>query len=500
MMLDQIARACRSFADRPAFLIAGVEHRYDAFARKLSAARRALDERALPPGANVGIVALDDLDTYAAIFGTLFAGHAFVPLNPTLPPERNASVVSQAGITTVLSSVAEPSLDTDGLSLIHTPALPEAEIDLSLPALAPDALAYILFTSGSTGAPKGVPISHANLSAFLSSFFDCTCELTERDRVLQMFELTFDFSIATYMTPLVRGACVCTVPREAIKYTAVIELLEDHGVTIAPMVPSILSYLRPYFDEISLPGLRHAYFCGEALHEDVVREFSACVPNALIQNFYGPTEATVFSLVYDWDPAKSEAKTRNGVVCIGKPMAGMDALRVDETLAPVEAGARGEICLCGPQVTPGYWRNPEKNAECFFTGPDGVRYYRTGDVAEADADGDLHFCGRIDHQVQIQGYRVELSEIEFHARAAAPKLNLCAVAFENHIGNAQVHLFLEGDDATVEAVSAHVARALPAYMVPTGITPLAALPLNPSGKVDRVALAALARQEMAPRG
>jgi len=499
-MLEQIAHACRSFPERPAFRIAGAEHRYDALARRLSAVRAQLAERQLPPGSNVAVVTHDDLETYAAIFGTLFAGHAFVPLNPTLPAERNASVLEQAEVTTILSRDAEAAFaGRPGLACIATSELPTVEIDLSLPALAEDALAYIIFTSGSTGEPKGVPITHRNLSAFLAAFFACTPTLDESDRVLQMFEPTFDFSIASYMTPLARGACACTVPREGIKYMAVADLLENQGITVAPMVPSILSYLRPYFGQIRLPGLRHAYFCGEALHEEVVAEFSDCVPNARIQNFYGPTEATVFSLVYDWEPGRAAAKARNGVVCIGKPMDRMGTLLLAEDGGAVAPGQRGELCLRGPQVTPGYWRNPEKNAECFLE-HDGVPHYRTGDLAEADRDGDLHFVGRVDHQVQIQGYRVELSEIEHHAREAAPRVNLCAVAFQNHIGNAQVHLFLEGDTGLVRTVGERLAAALPSYMVPSGITPLAQLPLNRSGKLDRVALAERARAEARPRG
>jgi len=498
-MLAQVANACRVFRDRPAFMIDGKYFSYAEFAQSLSAVRVALSLHCGGHRGNIGILALDDLETYAAVFGTMFSGRTFVPINPSLPPDRNASIITQAGINTILSSSKDIDIpDSEELTVIYTRSLPTVEVDLSLPEIRPIDIAYILFTSGSTGVPKGVPISHRNLSSFVDAFFECTCELNERDRVLQMFELTFDFSIASYMTPLAKGACVCTVPREVIKYTHVYDLLENHDITIAPMVPSILSYLRPYFEEIHLPKLRHSYFCGEALYSDVAKEWSKCVPNALIQNFYGPTEVTVFSLVYNCSDDWSEDKAPNGIVSIGKPMSNIAVILVDENLEPVLDGQRGELCLAGPQVTPGYWENAEKNAESFFdcSSKNGsMRYYRTGDLAFRDEDGDFHFCGRVDFQVQVQGYRVELSEIEYHARQAAPKRNLCAVAFQNRIGNTQIHLFVEGVEERLERIADHIRSKLPSYMVPSVVTFVPALPLNQNGKMDRITLAQWAKEE-----
>src|SRR5262249_948091 len=162
---------------------------------------------------------------------------------------------------------------------------------------------------------------------------------------------------------------------------------------IAPMVPSILAHLRPFFAEIQLPKLRYSLFCGEALYDDVVNEWAACAPNARIKNFYGPTEATVFAMAYECERARPH-KIENGIVCIRRPMRDMAAMIVDEELRPLPSRTKGELCLAGPQLTPGYWRNPEKNREAFFRNADRT-WYRTGDLAIADSDGDFFYAGRL---------------------------------------------------------------------------------------------------------
>ena len=373
------------------------------------------------------------------------------------------------------------------IRIIYTETVELNEQPIELPELEGDRTAYMLFTSGSTGIPKGVPISFRNLENFIDGFFGLGYKLDENDRFLQMFDLTFDLSVMSYLVPLTLGACVYTVPDNAIKYMAVYQLLEDHGITFAMMVPSMLSYLRPYFEDIRLEQLRNSVFCGEALYEDITREWSACIPNARIQNVYGPTEATIFCLSYDWTPTQDEGKSVRGIVSIGKPMKHTKAIVVDEKMKPVKQGEKGELCLAGGQLTAGYWNNPEKNNEAFFTHAIGetLAYYRTGDSAYVDANGDFIFCGRIDYQVKIQGYRVELHEIEHHARQYGKCRNVAAVAYENQLGTTSIHLFLEGGREYAGTIVDFLKTRLPYYMMPSGVTSLEHLPLNNNGKTDR---------------
>jgi non-ribosomal peptide synthetase component F len=308
--------------------------------------------------------------------------------------------------------------------------------------------------------------------------------MSEQDRFLQMFDLTFDLSVMSYLIPLCIGASVYPVPEKGMKFMTVYSILEEHNISFALMVPSILSSLRQYFPEISLPAMRYSLFCGEALHKDVSLEWMKCIPNAIVENVYGPTEATIFCLTYRLDPTK-EIVESNGIVCIGTPMEGMGAIVADENNQPVADGEKGELCLSGHQLTPGYL-DPEKSKPVFFD-LNGVRHYRTGDIAYRRTDGNFIYCGRLDHQVKIQGFRVELGEIEHHARTVYA-CNAVAIPVTNAQGMSQIDIVLEKETTNKDTIIAGLKDRLPSYMVPTDVHFITPFPLNVNGKIDRKAL------------
>jgi D-alanine--poly(phosphoribitol) ligase subunit 1 len=499
-MLRQIRDSIRRFSGRPSFVIQNTSFSYGDLARTASKIRKAVEQEGSSGERMIGFVTYDDLETYCSAVGILFTRFGFVPINPENPLDRNASVIEQAEIRTILSSKRDPKLgshcEEQGIRLIDTSELDECEVDLAVPNVRDDDIAYLLFTSGSTGIPKGVPLSRKNLYEFMNAFFALGYRMDETDRVLQMFDMTFDLSLMSYLAPLCRGACVCTVPPGGIKYSSVYTVLEEQKISVALMVPSIIAHLRPYFEEIRLDELKYSLFCGEALYEDVALEWMKCVPRARVQNVYGPTEATIFCLTYDV-ARDGKSKSFNGIVCIGKPMDNMGAIVVDENLEPLKQGEKGELCLTGSQLTNGYWKNPEKNKESFFSLLNGgveKKYYRTGDVAFRDEDGDFMFGGRLDHQVKIQGFRVELSEIEHHAREFTGAANVVAVADDSlGIGNVTIHLFIENSPGSVEGISRYLETKVPQYMMPSEIHRLGTFPLNVNGKIDRKALLKMAR-------
>ncbi len=341
-----------------------------------------------------------------------------------------------------------------------------------------------MFTSGSTGKPKGVPITRGNVGAFVHAFWNIGYSLDENDRCLQPFDLTFDLSVMSYLIPLLRGACVYTVPSSQIRYSFIAQLLEDHSLTIALMVPSTIRYLRPYFDEIRLPALKYSLFCGEALSLDLVKEWSKCVPNAIIDNVYGPTEDTIFCSNYRYNK-EGIIKSYNGIMSIGKSMTSGHMIIVNNENQEISAGHQGELCLSGSQLTPGYWKNPQKNSESFFVDNNHRRFYKTGDLCFKDAEGDIMYVGRMDHQVKVQGYRIELGEIEHHACEFLEGSNTVALTFENKEGNTEIILFVEGSILDTNALLNYLKSKMPGYMIPSKILISERFPLNINGKIDR---------------
>ena len=439
-----------------------------------------------PDEQRFGVIVSDDIETYAAVIALLMAGKTYIPIHPHHPADRTEQIIEQSGIGYILTKPQEktfPGVTT--LNLIEADLLENITESVTLSQFEPldENYAYILFTSGSTGIPKGVPITYHNLDAFVSAFYALGYDLNEKDHFLQMFDLTFDLSVMSYLIPLCLGACVYTIPDSGTKFTHVYGVLEEHNITCALMVPSIINYLRPYFAEISLPEMRYSLFCGEALLKDVVGEWQSCVPNAIIENVYGPTEATIFCLTYRFN---HPIEDYNGIVTIGKPMMDMESIIVDETSKPVQEGDKGELCLYGPQLTPGYL-NADKTREAFFE-LDGKRYYRTGDIAYQTDNGNFMYCGRVDHQVKIQGFRVELSEVEFHLRNISGMGNVVALAITNPNGLNQIDAVFEEEPANMEAIMTELKIKVPSYMIPSRVHFISPLPLNANGKTDRKAL------------
>jgi D-alanine--poly(phosphoribitol) ligase subunit 1 len=489
-MLNKIATQFETRPEQPAFFLDSTFHSYRQLADRVATIQAMIDSYCSSMSQIIAVVDNSDLETYASIIAILFSGHAYLPINPKNPIDRNVSILKQTDVDLVLSSKEGPAQEELAVALPHlriskTSLLEKTSQTFHVRSVPDTYLAYLLFTSGSTGTPKGVPINRRNLTAFLEGLLEVV-DLQSDDRVLQMFDLTFDFSVMSLFAPLVVGACIYPASTGELRFMSVYRLLEEQELTCAPMVPSMLTFLRPYFSDIHLDKLRFSIFCGEPLLLKIVQEWAVCCPKMRIINFYGPTEATVFCSYYEW--SRDRQKSVNGALSIGKPMSKAIMSVVNDQRQILPPNRPGELCLAGDQLTTGYWRDPERNAEAFFEAAisdSPMRLYRTGDVAFVDEDGDFMCLGRLDQQVKVQGFRVELTEIEHHARVCAGVKQVVAVTNTTDAGAVEIILCLGNFQGDVKAVLEGLREILPPYMLPARIVTLPELPLNDNGKIDR---------------
>ncbi|MFZ1236741.1 MAG: AMP-binding protein [Prevotella sp.] len=471
--LDRLSQSLKDHARRNCFFIEKQNFTYRELDKLVQTIRESLitikDEF-------IGLVINDDLETYAAILAIWMEGKAYVPLHPQHPIARCMDIILQMGIVTVMDSSKETRYKN--VAVIRTAGLKPIEHSIERPVKKGNT-AYVLFTSGSTGKPKGVPISVDNVASFVNSFESLGITVNAEDRCLQMFDLTFDLSVFSYLIPLLNGACAYTVKSDSIKWQEIFMLFDEQQLTFALMVPSVIHYMCPYLHELEAKSLRHTLFAGEALLADEMEAWQKAVPQCRIWNVYGPTEDTIFCTAYAL-PTKG-VKSINNIVSIGKSMPGnrTDIMDVDEK-------GIGELCLSGNQLTLGYWQNEEKNRQAFFY-KNNQRWYHTGDLCSIDHDGDIMYHGRMDSQVQIQGFRVELGEIECVAsRFFTESTATVAVAIADSEGFLSIHLAVEGCQKEMEnPLKLYLSEFLPSYMIPSQIHFMDKFPQNTSNKIDR---------------
>lgn len=434
----------------------------------------------------IGLVANNDLETYASIFALWFENKAYIPINPFAPLERNLKIYNLTDIDTVFDSSKKSEFNSDYKVFCYSKEnsnIDNTSLSLKEIPFSENEIAYILFTSGSTGNPKGIPISFKNLNALLNALDkDDEYKLNDSDKCLMMYDLTFDASLTAFMPAFLAGACSYTVPSNSIKYFQVFKLLIKHQLTVIKMVPTIINYLRPYFPEINAQSVRYCIFGGGKLNENIVKEWIKCIPNSKIYNHYGPTECTVCSTYYNYKFEDSN-QSHNGVLSIGKPLKGIDFMLVDNENKKVDKGIQGELCLSGDQLTAGYWKNETLNKLAFFY-DNNKRFYRTGDICFLNEEGDLMYVERKDFQVKIRGFRVELGEIEYHIQNFIDN-NISVIDIDNSDGNNEIALVIEGEKIDTNSLFEYLQNNLPNYMIPTKTFFLLELPHNNNGKLDR---------------
>lgn len=363
--------------------------------------------------------------------------------------------------------------------------LPTVALEKPAPIAASD-IAYIIFTSGTTGIPKGVMVSAGAVHHYLSKIAE-QIVLRADDRVLETCEASFDFSVHNMFLTWNAGAALYILPATMVMNA--VKFARNAQLTVWNSVPSLAGMLRQVkaLSPDSLPALRITVFGGEQLPQATVHVWRKAAPASAIFNLYGPTEATVFCLAQHIMEPLPLTPGRD-VLAIGVPLAGNEAEVVGEHGHALPNGAVGELLIAGEQLAVGYLGNEELTATRFVI-RNGKRWYRTGDIAMRDASGSFHCFGRMDNQVKILGYRVELEEIDAHLRIATGVDLVGAVAWPLVDGMGRgIVCFVGVPEINPEPIINELKNRIPAYMVPNRIIALQNIPLSGSGKVDRQAL------------
>ena len=517
-LVSGFLNSARRFPDRPTLEIENDVFTYAQLAKKVPRIQNAILKysEALGHSPFICILAHRSLTIYAGILGILAAGKGYVPLNPKFPIERNQTMLlasktrvlvvgneCQNLLSAFLKEIKDPlvilfpgSNDEGNLTasfpmhhFIFSDQMAEIRSDLTTPEVSEDSFAYMVFTSGSSGTPKGVPITHRNAASYVSAV---SGDYNEHDRFSQCYDMTFDASMGDLFIAWQCGACVVCIPEHSVMAPA--KIIRDKRLTHWDSVPSVIVFLQKLrmLKPGIFPSLKMSVFGGEPLTSSLAEAWQQAAPNSIIENQYGPTETTNATLRYRWNKNTPRTFSKNDYVPIGYPFPGQSVCLIDKDFQVLTKGETGELCISGSQVSLGYWNNPEKTDQQFVALPEFGKqiWYRTGDLCYQDEHGCFYFLGRIDEQVKIRGYRVELQEIESVLRKISRSEQAVAIAWPITNGSAEgVIAFLACENKNSEnEILDGCRKVLPEFMVPRKIHFLDQMPLNTSGKIDRRSL------------
>jgi amino acid adenylation domain-containing protein len=519
----RLAATADSYPDRVAVVDGERSLTYAQLELRSNQIAHVLRDAGVVPGSRVALYLDKSAEAVTAIYGIMKAGAAYVPLDPQSPEARLGLILDDCSVSCLISSVGKTaSLDVLAAEGAVPPALLIVDGDTSdaeaavgqghvllrdavdaAPAearpasVSEDDLAYILYTSGSTGNPKGVMLSHLNALAFVD-WGRQTFGVGPDDRLSSHAPFHFDLSVFDLYAASTSGAALVLVPAgTSVLPVQVRRFIEGQQITVWYSVPSVLSMLaiRGGLHPGDLPDLRVVLFAGEVFPTKYLRNLMSVLPEARFANLYGPTETNVCTW-YDVPPLDADD---DETIPIGRPIDGVDAFGVDDEGGVVPVGGRGELFVTGPTVAHGYWNDEERTTRGFVSDPRGIRderCYRTGDLVELLPDGSFRFFGRIDAQVKSRGYRIELGEIETALISHDNVVECAVVAIPDELVTNRLKAFVVTKaDLSAADLLHYCAERVPHYMVPETITVVDDLPRTSTGKIDRRGLLSAATSD-----
>ncbi|MBW7476456.1 amino acid adenylation domain-containing protein [Paenibacillus oenotherae] len=450
-------------------------------ARSDSIARLLLG-RGARQGDRIAVMLDRSTEWIAAFIGVLKAGCTYIPVDPDYPLSRIEYMLQDSQAAALIYSGQRSCAESFRGLAVDVDQWEEELADTSgaeeLPLAASDDLAYLLYTSGSTGFPKGVMVEHRGL-ANLQAYFQQELGITPQDRIVQFASSSFDASIWETAMALLLGAELHIATPDMIGDMSRFQRwMREHEVTVATLPPTYAVYLEPE----GCASLRMLITAGSESNLTLLQQWQT---HTTYINAYGPTETTVCATAWN---SSLEQQPASSIIPIGKPLPNMQVWIVNEALQPLPAGVAGELCVAGAGLARGYWNKPELTDERFVALPiGGTRVYRTGDLARWTGDGNIAFLGRIDHQVKIRGYRIETDEVR-HVLINQPRVKDAVVAVKPDEGGEPAlfayYVIEGGEELPPSELRDALTAALPGHMVPTYWARLEVIPLTPNGKPD----------------
>ncbi|MFJ2875892.1 amino acid adenylation domain-containing protein [Streptomyces sp. NPDC087298] len=481
----QVART----PDAVAVVGEGCEFSYrdvDAMANR--AARRLIGE-GVCPGSRVALFQERSVSAVVTTLAVVKAGAVYVPLDTRYPADRVELIVGRSGVTHLVTDRDPGSLVVPaGVRVLGPVTGGGGDSSDPLVPVHPDQPVYAMFTSGSTGVPKGVAVTHRNVADLAAQTMYAN---GNHARVLFHSAMAFDASTYEMWVPWLSGGTLVVAPAGHLDAAAYEKLIAEHGITALWLTAGLFRVMAEEVPE-AFAGVREVWAGGDVVPPEAVRRVMERCPDVTVVNGYGPTETTTFATVHRIHRPLDYA----GAIPIGEPLDNHRLYVLDEGLRLVPPGTPGELYIAGAGVAQGYLDHPALTADRFVAdpyGPSGTRMYRTGDLVRWNPEGSLEYLGRADQQVKLRGFRIELGEIESVLAADGNVGQATVVVREDRPGDKRLVAYLvaaEGARIDTEAVRRELAGALPEYMVPSAFVVLDEIPLTVNGKVDRRALPA----------
>ncbi len=469
----------------------------------------------------VGIVGQRTASSYFGVLGTLFAGCHYVPINPKYNEARILSILNATRIRYLIGNrgdleTLEPLLSRNDVTSISTIILPEGEApagrrwcdENQLRKLAPltvpvepkpDDLAYIMFTSGSTGIPKGVKVAQSNLMSWLNAMSKLY-NVKTGFRASQTYDLSFDLSVADMFFTWVNGGVLCVLPEE--EHLLPIEYINREKIDLWSSVPTLASFMYKMnlLTPNIFPNLKISIFCGEPLPKYLADAWQDAAPNSTVENLYGPTEATIWLTRFVYPRSQASKSFRNSILPIGVPFENHTIALVDDLGNKVESNLEGEIVYKGPQITKGYLGDQVKTDAVFVNfdwDTSGDIWYKSGDLGFYNDENNLECIGRKDGQIKVGGRRIEIGEIEAVLRSYSKMADVVVVPLRDMIGIVTGAIAFVTNRLTEDEelfIRDDSEKHLERIFFPRRISCIEKYPLSASGKIDRKALEKVAQE------